>query len=245
MPKLVAAHKGFALPGFDQRAASPRDIGPAARQYPDMNFVVYHSGYDGEDAAAVPGGRRRELCRPWRELASSRRCARTAGTLHASVPAGLEHGNVPNVYAEIGSMWRERDARPRPGRAPAGQADHPRGSPAGLLGHRQPVVRLAAVGDRGPARPSGCRTRPGSSTTCPTAWTATRSTPGATRCPGHSYLSSHPHVKGWPKDGKAHPERTIRNRSSVATPRRIYQVDADAQRKAIACDASRPSVTPT
>ena len=30
LPKNIATHKGFALPGFDQRAASPRDIGPAA-----------------------------------------------------------------------------------------------------------------------------------------------------------------------------------------------------------------------
>jgi len=26
--------------------ASPRDIGPAALAYPDINFVVYHSGYE-------------------------------------------------------------------------------------------------------------------------------------------------------------------------------------------------------
>jgi predicted TIM-barrel fold metal-dependent hydrolase len=45
---LIAVHKGFALPGFDQRCASPRDIGPAASKHPDVKFVIYHSGYDGE-----------------------------------------------------------------------------------------------------------------------------------------------------------------------------------------------------
>jgi len=34
IPPVVATHKGFALPGFDQRAATPRDIGPAAKHYP-------------------------------------------------------------------------------------------------------------------------------------------------------------------------------------------------------------------
>ena len=26
--------------------ASPRDVGPAARAFPDLTFVVYHSGYE-------------------------------------------------------------------------------------------------------------------------------------------------------------------------------------------------------
>src|SRR5947208_14548627 len=46
VPPLVATHKGFALPGFDQRAATPRDVGPAAKANPDVRFLVYHSGYD-------------------------------------------------------------------------------------------------------------------------------------------------------------------------------------------------------
>src|SRR3954454_2191335 len=50
VPPVVATHKGFALPGFDQRAASPRDVGPAARQNPDVQFLIYHSGYDNTDA---------------------------------------------------------------------------------------------------------------------------------------------------------------------------------------------------
>src|SRR5919202_1858158 len=49
IPPVVATHKGFALPGFDQRAATPRDIGPAAKAYRGVRFVVYHSGYDTGD----------------------------------------------------------------------------------------------------------------------------------------------------------------------------------------------------
>src|SRR3712207_5693878 len=54
-PNVIACHKGFALPAFDSRAASARDIGPAARQNPDINFIVYHSGYDNETQVAYPG----------------------------------------------------------------------------------------------------------------------------------------------------------------------------------------------
>ena len=34
IPPVVATHKGFALPGFDQRGAAPRDVGVAARELP-------------------------------------------------------------------------------------------------------------------------------------------------------------------------------------------------------------------
>ena len=59
IPPVVATHKGFALPGFDQRAAQPRDIGPAAKAYPGVRFLVYHSGYDTGDRQR-PYARRRQ-----------------------------------------------------------------------------------------------------------------------------------------------------------------------------------------
>jgi hypothetical protein len=53
----------------------------------------------------------------------------------------------------------------------------------------------------------------------------------------HSYRKRHPHVAGWPTDGRSHPERTIRNGifgRNAAVP---YKVDPDAARHKIACDA--------
>src|SRR5579872_1991792 len=44
--KLFAAHKGVPLPTFDTTHTSPRDIGPIAKMYPDVNFIVYHSAYE-------------------------------------------------------------------------------------------------------------------------------------------------------------------------------------------------------
>jgi hypothetical protein len=106
IPPVVASHKGFALPGFDQRSATPRDVGPAARQNPGVNFLVYHSGYDMGDTQA-----------PYRGDAAARSDTNTVDGLIKSlrenkydatrfIRPGHEFGNVPNVYAELGSVWR-------------------------------------------------------------------------------------------------------------------------------------------
>ena len=106
VPKVVATHKGFALPGFDQRAATPRDVGPAARQFRDVNILVYHSGYDIGDTQ-----------RPYRGDSRARSNTNTVDGLIKSLREnrwdasrfrrrGERFGNVPNVYAELGSVWR-------------------------------------------------------------------------------------------------------------------------------------------
>lgn len=110
IPPVVATHKGFALPGFDQRAASPQDVGPAARAFPQLKFLVYHSGHDiGEgpqqpypgDDAVPPDSRRVDA------LIRSARVNGVAATDAAGHPAGQFGANSPNVYAELGSVWRD------------------------------------------------------------------------------------------------------------------------------------------
>jgi predicted TIM-barrel fold metal-dependent hydrolase len=93
-PRVVATHKGIGgpVPDASVAAASPRDIGPAAAAFPDITFVVYHSGYERDpdaqegpyDAvAATPSG----VDRLVRSLAD----------------AGIGVG--ANVYAELGTTW--------------------------------------------------------------------------------------------------------------------------------------------
>ncbi len=91
-PKIVCAHKGLGgpIPDASVAAASPRDVGPAAAAFPDLTFVVYHSGYernpDGQEAAFDP--------------------INPSGVdrLIASCAAhGI--GRDGNVYAELGSTW--------------------------------------------------------------------------------------------------------------------------------------------
>jgi predicted TIM-barrel fold metal-dependent hydrolase len=101
-PRVVATHKGLGgpIPDASVAAASPRDIGPAAKAFPDVKFVVYHSGYernpDGEEGAYDPArGAPQGVDRLVRSLAG------------AGVGAGA------NVYAELGSTWFLMLRRPR------------------------------------------------------------------------------------------------------------------------------------
>ncbi|MEW6272635.1 MAG: amidohydrolase family protein [Thermodesulfobacteriota bacterium] len=83
---LICAHKGFPLPGFDRVHTDPRDVGPAAARYPQVNFVVYHSAFEAQNREGPydPNG-----------LGVDRLC-RTVE----------EHGlKGKNVYAELGSAW--------------------------------------------------------------------------------------------------------------------------------------------
>ena len=106
VPALVATHKGFALPGFDQRSATPRDIGPAASKFPGVQFLVYHSGYDtGDEQAPYRGDDAADANTNTVDgLIKSLRDAGLDATRH--VEAGKTFGNSPNVYAELGSVWR-------------------------------------------------------------------------------------------------------------------------------------------
>lgn len=93
-PRIVCVHKGFGGLGgataFDY--ASPVDIGPIARDYPDITFIVYHSGYETSVAegpyAADGTGPRQGV-------------DRFVETLRAN-----DLGAAGNVYAELGSTWR-------------------------------------------------------------------------------------------------------------------------------------------
>ncbi len=98
-PRIVCAHKGLAgpIPSLAPAAASPRDIGPAAVAYPDIDFVVYHSGYDID-------ARHEESAH---ELDPARGVSRLVSSLAAAgVPPGA------NVWAELGSTWSLMLRRP-------------------------------------------------------------------------------------------------------------------------------------
>ena len=49
-------------------------------------------------------------------------------------------------------------------------------------------------------------------------------------------MLAHPNVAGWPTDGKAHPERTIRNGILGRNAAECYGLDPDATRNAMSCD---------
>ena len=86
--KTIAVHKGlpFGRRSFEHSRCT--DIGVVAKRFPDVNFLVYHSGFDPE----VSEG-------PYR--------AGNDGV--DSLIASLQENDVApgsNVYAELGSTWR-------------------------------------------------------------------------------------------------------------------------------------------
>ena len=42
----ICIHKGLLFPGFPEEFGRCADVGRAAALYPDMNFIIYHSGYE-------------------------------------------------------------------------------------------------------------------------------------------------------------------------------------------------------
>jgi hypothetical protein len=86
--KVICVHKGLPLGASSYEHSKCPDIGAVAKQYPDVSFIVYHSGYvagrkEGPYAGADDG----------------------VDTLITSL---LDNGIAPNsnVYAELGSTWR-------------------------------------------------------------------------------------------------------------------------------------------
>jgi predicted TIM-barrel fold metal-dependent hydrolase len=85
----ICIHKGLDFGPKSYEHSTCRDIGPIAKQFPDMNFLIYHSGF----VASKPEG-------PYDP-------ARTDG-IDALITSVQKAGVRPNsnVYAELGSTWR-------------------------------------------------------------------------------------------------------------------------------------------
>jgi hypothetical protein len=54
----LCVHKGLPLGFFNEKACTPHDLEKAAIDWPDLNFIVYHSGYRGLGLAALGTGER-------------------------------------------------------------------------------------------------------------------------------------------------------------------------------------------
>jgi predicted TIM-barrel fold metal-dependent hydrolase len=87
---VICVHKGLPLFGVDYGYSTCRDIDTVARLYPDMSFIVYHSGYE-----------------PWR-AEGPYYPARATGGVDSLIHSLQDNGLPPdsNVYAVLGSSWR-------------------------------------------------------------------------------------------------------------------------------------------
>jgi predicted TIM-barrel fold metal-dependent hydrolase len=50
--KNLCVHKGLPLSAFNEKACTPLDLEKAAKDFPDLNFIVYHSGFRGPTGLA-------------------------------------------------------------------------------------------------------------------------------------------------------------------------------------------------
>lgn len=89
--RVFCAHKGLPLLEFDRSQNGPRDMVALSPVFPDMDFVVYHGAYERQtyEGPYDPN--------------------RAATGINSLVKAMQDHGVPPNsnVWAELGSAWRE------------------------------------------------------------------------------------------------------------------------------------------
>ncbi len=105
--KLVAAHRGirFSDGGGYNDPSSPLDVVRAAKKFPDLKFLVYHSGWEfdvNEDHAYDPAAADAQV----RGVDRFIRALKTENI-----------GQDGNVYAELGSTWANLIMRDRAGAA--------------------------------------------------------------------------------------------------------------------------------
>jgi Predicted metal-dependent hydrolase of the TIM-barrel fold len=90
--KTVCVHKGLPLPGFDIDHCSPRDVPKAAADFPDLTFIIYHSGFRSlQDSLLIAkDGFKSSSYVPWvSDLCEARK----------------KNPGMTNVYMELGSTF--------------------------------------------------------------------------------------------------------------------------------------------
>ena len=85
----ICIHKGLLFPGFPEEYGRCADIGRVAKLFPDMNFIIYHSGLETSHAEG-----------PYDPQSD-----RGVDVLITSLRDN-DIGPNGNVYAELGSTWR-------------------------------------------------------------------------------------------------------------------------------------------
>ncbi len=90
--KNICLHKGLPLTGFNVEHCNPKDVVKASGDFPDLNFLLYHSGFKSlEDALpAAESGFQKTAYVPWvSDLCEWRK----------------KNPHMTNVYMELGSTF--------------------------------------------------------------------------------------------------------------------------------------------
>jgi predicted TIM-barrel fold metal-dependent hydrolase len=91
--KNICIHKGLPLGLFNEEFCHPKDVEKAAKDFPDLNFIIYHSAWH-------PTARRKE------GQANNPQYIPWISDLIESV----KRSNLRNVYFELGSTWNGTSA---------------------------------------------------------------------------------------------------------------------------------------
>jgi uncharacterized protein len=86
--KTACIHRGLPLGLFNEENCHPGDVEKAAKDHPDINFVIYHSGWN-------PGAKRKEGAAPDPQYIPW--CS--------DLMASVKRSQLKNVYFELGSTW--------------------------------------------------------------------------------------------------------------------------------------------
>lgn len=94
--KVVCGHKGLPLLEFDRSHNGPEDLVACSRLFPDVQFVIYHSAYEVQTTEGPYDASRADV------------------GVNSLIKA-LDDYDVPpnaNVWAELGTTWRETMSSP-------------------------------------------------------------------------------------------------------------------------------------
>ena len=90
--KNVCIHKGLPLGDFNEEYCHPKDVVKASKDFPDLNFIMYHSGFKwfGEALPAAETNFEKESYVPWvSDLCEYRK----------------KNSHMTNVYMELGTTF--------------------------------------------------------------------------------------------------------------------------------------------
>lgn len=102
--KTFAIHKGLPIAGFSAEHNLPDDIGPVAKDYPDCNFIVYHSAI----CAGQPG--MGFTCTPMEGPYVMGSKVNTDALITSLIDNGIQPNT--NVFAELGGAFSQLMANP-------------------------------------------------------------------------------------------------------------------------------------
>jgi predicted TIM-barrel fold metal-dependent hydrolase len=90
----ICIHKGLPLGLFNEEFCHPKDIEKAAKDFPDLNFIIYHSAWHPTVSRRAEGAANNPQYIPW--------CSELIEMVKRS--------NLRNVYFELGSTWNGMSA---------------------------------------------------------------------------------------------------------------------------------------